>query len=145
MNVMNGSAPTCYEHFSKGEHPCPAATTSQPGCDPELDELLLRVGLAEPKRRQTSPLLFGLGAGGALNGLLLGYLAIRYFFFPFYGGFGGSSRSMPEGGGSIHRGSASCSVRWKVRRLSLLGKWAVVISCWGLTIADLIIFSTTVR
>jgi hypothetical protein len=112
------------------------------------EELSLRVGLLEPKQGASIAGLIGLAAGAGMNGLLLGYLLIRIAIFRdpygrFMYRFGGLNLA-----GLLVEGLAILiwlrAWRW-IRKLSGSAKLLLVVGCWILTLADIVVFSLFIK
>lgn len=115
---------------------------------PECGEAIaLQVGLVEPRQAAGITGLIGLAAGAGMNGLLLGYAAIRTTLF--HDMLGGMDAFMWLNiGGLIVEGGATVFWlrRWKsIRRLPAQRKVMLVAGCWALTLLNLVLFSLLVR
>ena len=111
------------------------------------DRLALRLGLAEPRIGTLVAGLIGLSAGAGLNGLLLVYLAVmvstRNRGGPDVWQFG-----TVNGCGFLVEGLAVAAwlTRWPwVRRTGPGVRAALVAACWMLTLANITVFSFTIR
>jgi hypothetical protein len=105
------------------------------------DELLLRIGITEPRQTGAIAGLIALSAGAGLNGLLLGYYLINM----------ARLRDMGEPaflwvnvGGFLVQGAALAA--WlkfwrRIHRRSRVGKALLLTGCWLLVLANLVIFS----
>jgi len=110
------------------------------------EELVLQVGLAEPRQAALIAGLIGLAAGAGLNGLLLGYFVIRqalmgdiYIGAPFF--------AVNVWGLLVEATALILWLRfWRVvRRRSRAAKVVFVAGCWMLTLVNLLIFSVLIR
>jgi len=112
------------------------------------DGLALRLGLAEPRQGMLIAGLVGLSAGAGLSGLLLGYIGIQ--MLRRYNGMGPDVWWFVSitGGGLLVEGLAIAAwLRWwrQVRRLGRGARLTLMLGCWALTLANLLVFSFTVR
>ena len=151
---MNAAGPDFLQAFLEGHD------IACPGCGYNLrdlrgshcpecgDELRLQVGLVEP--RQAAPIvgLVGLAAGAGLSGLLLGYYFIRRFIFHDQFMSVEHTFFVLNLGGLLLEGAAM--LLWlrswrRVRQLTPTSRWLLVAGCWGLTLANLLIFTVFVK
>jgi len=111
------------------------------------EEVVLQVGLVEPRHAAAIAGVIGLAAGAGMSGLLLVYLFVQavlygrncggvgWFFVINFLGFG------------IEGGAMAFWLRyWRgVRRLSTGARWKLVAGCWALTAAYFLVFTLRVR
>jgi predicted RNA-binding Zn-ribbon protein involved in translation (DUF1610 family) len=132
------------------DQPCPQCDynlrnlqgTRCPECG---EELVLRVNVAEPRQKLLITGLIGLSAGAGFNGLLLIYAVIL--------GIRGQRIDDQQfwytcGIGLLVEGAAvfRCLRWWRaIRRLPVSLRLALAVSCWVLTLIDIVIFSFTIR
>lgn len=108
------------------------------------EELLLRVGLLEPRQGASIAGLIGLAAGAGLNGLILGFSLVRIVIFhdPLWDNFYrfvvvNLAGLLIEGFGILTWLGA-----WRrIRRLPSSTRFLLVTVCWILTLVDLLVFS----
>jgi hypothetical protein len=131
--------------------PCPACGYNLRDLEgsrcPECgDDLVLQVGLPEPKQAALIAGLIGLAAGAGMSGLLIGYAAIVTLFRgirPPPGAF-----MVLTIGGFIMEGVPLFLWLWYwggIRRLPQPAKYLLVAGCWTLTALNLLVFSLFVR
>jgi hypothetical protein len=111
------------------------------------DELVISVGLAEPKQTAVITGLIGLAAGAGLSGLLLVFALIRHFVFgdsltgqdPFL--------EITIGGLAVEGIAAWIWLRnWRrIRRLGKVLKYPLVLGCWALSFLNILVFSIAIR
>jgi hypothetical protein len=132
--------------------PCPACGynlrdlggTRCPECG---DELVLRVGVVEPRQATLIAGLVGVSAGFGLNALLLLYAAITIFW---EGGAGGLVYPfvLTNAVGAVVTGIAIWAwVRnWhRIRRCRAITRRLLMIACWALSLLDLVLFTTMIN
>jgi hypothetical protein len=110
------------------------------------DDLILQVGLAEPRQAAVIAGLMGLAAGAGMSGLLIGYAGI-VSMFRLYGGPPVSFMVLTIGGFLVEGGALGIWLGFwrRIRRLPRGTKALLVAGCWGLTILNLVVFSLFVR
>ena len=150
--AMTDGQPDHLRQFLDGrDAPCPGCGYNlrdlQGSRCPECgDDLVLQVGLAEP--RQAAPIagLIGLAAGAGMSGLLIGYAAI-VTLLRSYGGPPATFMVLTTGGFVVEGTALAIWLQyWRtIRRLSPGPKSLLVAGCWGLTILNLVVFSIFVR
>jgi hypothetical protein len=110
------------------------------------DELVLRVGLAEPRQAAMIAGLIGLSSGAGLFGLLLIYIVIRRYIV---GDLGPPARFVIIIAACFIIQGLSLLIwlwRWRaIRRQPGAVKRFLVCACWLLTMADLLVFSLTIK
>jgi len=110
------------------------------------DELVLQVGLMEPRQAGVIAGLIGLAAGAGMSGLLLGFLVI--LLVTRQAGGPDAGFVVVNLGGLVVEGTAIVIWlrNWRaIRRLKAGMTWVLVAACWGLTLTNLIVFSIFVR
>ncbi|CAN5522781.1 hypothetical protein BH10PLA1_BH10PLA1_12390 [soil metagenome] len=141
-----------HEFFRDRDVPCPRCSynlrnLSSSRCPECGDELVLRVNLAEPRLGAFITGLVGLAAGAGFSGLLMLYAL--YFMFFVYGYGRGMTRfvAITAVGAAVMGLGLLIWIRGRahVRRLPVKRQWLLAISCWSLTLADLILFSKLAR
>ncbi len=132
--------------------PCPGCAYNLRGltgsrCPECGEEVVLQVGMSDPKAVAAILGTIGLAARAGLNGLLVIYALIRISLFN--DSFGGLSRFFAIlGVGLVIEGGAL--LIWlrswrRIRRLSPTRKSWLVIGCFALTLLDLLFFSCTIK
>lgn len=134
--------------------PCPQCQYNLRDLDgsrcPECgEELALRVNLVDPKQRLLMAGLVGLSAGAGLNGLLLIYLLVQVLRSHIFLGTGWANPFMiVNGAGFAVEGTALALWlrQWRrIRLLSFSTRVTLMILCWVLTLADVLVFSFTIK
>ena len=144
--------PMLAAYLSGADRPCPLCGYNLrdlvgnrcPECG---DELALRLALAEPRQRAQIAGLVGLSAGAGLSGLMLVFLALVTLFLR-QGGGADRAFVIVTGGGLLVEGLAVAAWlrAWpRIRRASGTVRWALVATCWMLTLANIVVFSFTLR
>ena len=111
------------------------------------EELVLQVGVAEPRQAAAITGLIGLAAGAGMSALLLAYLLVQVVVYGRY--FSRIDRFFAINFfGALVEGTAL--VFWlrhwrSIRRLSPNARWALAAACWGLTAVYFVAFSVRVR
>lgn len=150
---MDDAGPDMLQTFLTGRDvPCPGCgynLRDLPGgrCPECGDDLVLQVGLLEPRQAAGIAGLIALAAGAGLNGLLLGYVVIRRVIvhdnFSDVDAFLGINAV----GLVIEAMAIFLWLRlWRrIRRSSRTTKWALVLGCCALTITNLFVFSLFIK
>jgi hypothetical protein len=139
--------PTLAAFLAGRDHPCPQCEynlrdlqgTRCPECG---EELVLRVNMAEPRQRLLLGGLIGLSSGAGFNGLLIVYVMLRF-----------GSRLPPNFWSVIFFGFcvfAGLIFFWlrnwrRLRRRGVGTRLILVMTCWVLTLIDIVLFSITIR
>ena len=131
--------------------PCPACGYNlrdlAGGRCPECgDALALRLGSSEPRQGLLIAGLVGLSAGAGLSGLLLVYEGIQLLRHQGMGAERGGFTGLPGGGLRI---GALAAAAWlprgrQIRRVRPAARVGLTLGCWGLTVANVLIFSFTI-
>ena len=144
--------PRLTAYLAGRDEPCPACGYNlrdlTGGRCPECgDAVALRLGLAEPRLGTLVAGLIGLSAGAGLSGLLVVYLFIVSVFRDRMGSMEVSFLVVTLVPFLIEGSAVVVWVRqWpRVRRASRGVRWALVAACWALTLANLLVFSFTIR
>ena len=111
------------------------------------DELALRLGLAEPRQGVLIAGLAGLSAGAGMSGLLLAYIGIQVLRDPNMESFAWRF-ALVTGVGLLAEGSAVAAWLWRwrqIRRAPSAVRVGLMVGCWALTAANLLVFSFTIK
>jgi hypothetical protein len=108
-------------------------------------ELTLRVNLVEPRQRLLIAGLIGLSAGAGFNGLLIIYVII--VLIRFHGPLPPEFFPIVFTGFVVLAAIACCWLLFwrKLRRMSTSLRLILTLTCWALSLADIVIFSLTIR
>ena len=151
MDTATPSSALLSTFLAQQDYPCPQCGYNLRSLHgdrcPECGELLvLRVNAAEPRQRLLIAGLIGLSAGAGLNGLLLIYGVIQLIRRPYFPG--PSIFWFLCGCGFLVE--ATVLVAWLrswrlLRRKSTTVRAILAMSCWLLTLVDLVVFSLNVK
>ena len=111
------------------------------------DELALQLGLAEPRQKLLIAGLVGLSAGAGMSGLLLVYIAIQLVRDGHIGSFIWRF-VVVTGAGLLVEGSAIAAwlACWRpIRRAGTVARATLMVGCWLLTLANVLVFSFTIK
>jgi len=109
------------------------------------EELVLGVNLVEPRQKLLIAGLIGLAAGVGFNGLLMIYLGIQMLERHWGGGY--DTFLLVNGVGVAVEGAALgvWLYQWRrIRRAPRGVRTSLMLACWGLTLANFVIFSLTI-
>src|SRR5262245_60284030 len=112
---------------------------------PECDqELALRVGLVESRLAGFIAGLIGLAAGAGFSGLLVVFFTVHFFTGTFQPGW---FLLFTSAGLLLEGGLLALWVAHgrRIRRLGRGRRLLLVLGCWVLTLANLIVFTATIR
>ena len=147
-----GVDPTLTAYLAGRDVPCPQCRynlrDARGGRCPECgDALALRLGLAEPRVGTLVAGLIGLSAGAGLSGLLLVYLLIAFGIRRNTGLYMGQFATVTGVPFAIETMAVLVWLRqWpRVRRAGRGVRAALVAGCWALSLANIVVFSFTVR
>ena len=110
------------------------------------EDLVLRVNVAEPRQAALITGLVGLSAGAGLSGLLVLYIVIQMLRHQQWSGVGRFFAI--TGGGLLVEGAALLLWLWfwrSIRRARVGVRIALAVACWLLTLANLLVFSFTIK
>jgi hypothetical protein len=114
---------------------------------PECGQAIaLRLQLAEPKQAAMLAGLIALSAGVGLNGLLMIYYAIVILRSPVIGMQ--SEFLVVNLAGLAVEGAALAAWLWfwsRIRRMNGVSRWLLAAACFALTLANILVFSFTIR
>jgi hypothetical protein len=115
---------------------------------PECGQVIaLRLQLAEPRQAAMLAGLIGLSAGVGLNGLLMIYYVIIIFIRNPSAGATDEFLVVNLAGLAVE-GAALAAWLWfwaRIRRMKTLSRWLLAAACFALTLANILVFSFTVR
>lgn len=118
------------------------------GVCPECGQgLVVTLRLKEPKQAALIGGLVGLSMGAGLGGLLLVYLVIVTFVFSRSGGLRDQFLTVNGTGFVIHAAGIAAWLRYwnAIRRLNPLARGLLVILCWSMPLAFVVVFALAIR
>ena len=152
MIFVTAADPMLAAYLSGRDVPCPECGYNLrdlvgrrcPECG---DDLALRLTLAEPRQGLLIAGLIGLSAGAGLSGLLLIYIGIQVLRRPGFGPDVWHFVGVTGGGFAVEAlAVAAWLSRWRqIRRLGRPARLGLTAGAWALTLANLLIFSFSIR